>query len=383
MRIVCFCVLVMICFSWPSETVAGNCNLIVSNNLGDVSLGDIDLKCNEYSDVDIKEIKAKVAEYKLNIAKINNLYKDVMIVNKDLKEKQDKTESNVTLHEQQLIKLRFSQNLAEENFQNLWSEHERLRTVVAKTYTALLDEVENHRNMLELELEQKITTESSKLFQKIDIALRQNEKRIQTFEQRVVKLENDNIFLMNEWRNGNLRDSVGFFSGSAGAWHSKQNWVPKFSVEYERLIPRLETAYFKDMNISFFGEIAWLKWTDSLKLATLPGFPESELKTDYNMVNLSVGTRVFVLNWGNNLNNYVLLSGGHSVAGSEDTFSYAVGTGIEYTRKSTRASLEIRWDGFSSIEQTNASFNTFGNARIDRRRERQGGLLLVVRLAFR
>lgn len=367
-----------------SDSFAGDCSVNISNNSGPVVInGSIQTNCSGEPSDAIKDLQSKVEKYNTNNKAINVLLQDIKSVNTVLESKLDNNESKLKLHDEQLIRLRSKQSLLKGKFQKIWTDHERLMGAVTQSY-GMLKEISEKSSQVAIDmkssLEQEIENTSTKLYQKIEISLLQNEMQFQLLEQRIDKLENDNTVLMEAWRTGNLLDSVGYIAASMGSWYTKKSFIPKFSVEYERLIPNAESDFFK--NVSVFGEIGWLKWTDSLKFETLPGVPLSQFSSDHNMLNLSLGTRIFQ-NFGKQYQFYEIFSAGHSISGSENTFTYAAGLGVEYTRKSTRASFEIRWEAFSNLEQINVTFNAFGNTRVDKTYENQGGLLILARVAFR
>lgn len=365
------------------DAFSGDCSVNISNNSGPIIIGTIETKCYGDSSNEIKDLQSKTEKYNKNIEAINNLLKDIKEINASLKYKQDTSESKLKFHDVELNNLRKKQNSLEDEFHKTWVLQEQLREDVTRSFEAMKEVIEKSSQIaIEMKsgLEQKIENENNKLYQKIAIAFLQNETLFQQLERRIDKLENDNTVLMEAWRTGNLLDSVGYVSASTGSWYTKQLWVPKLAIEYERLLPNSESDFIK--NVSFFSEIGWLKWTDIQKFGTLPGLPVSEFSSDHNIVNLSMGTRIFQ-KLGEQYQFYELLSAGHSIAGSENTFSYMAGVGMEYTRKSTRASFEIRWENFSNIEQINVTFNAFGNTRVDKTYENQGGLLILARVAFR
>lgn len=393
MRFIVGWTILFVCFCWANtveaqvvQRINGNCNVIIYNNSGNINLGNIHYECKDADSIDkIKDLETK---YNNNINRINDNYEDVKKINKKLENIEKIFKQKLSSDESEFKKLRTEQNTAKKNLQDLWNSHKLLQDEVASTLStlpgivgeAVQGALADQQQLLELVINKKIETASRKLRDEIDLTLQENESRLENLEKIVFKLQNDVSFLMSEYLKGNLLDSIGFFSGSVGAWHSQGSWAPKFSAEYERLIPSLGIGKIR---ASVYGEIAWLNWNETLKFETLPGISESKLTSNHNITYVSLGTRIFMFSLGEHLHQYALLSAGHSIAGNEDTFSYTLGAGIEYARKSTRASLEARWESFSSIEQVSATFNAFGNASVVRSREPWGGLLLSARIAFR
>ncbi len=217
------------------------------------------------------------------------------------------------------------------------------------------------------------------IFFEVDEKLDKLRNRLVLVEHRVDSLENDVSFLMGEYLNGQLQNSVAFFGLSIGGLNIADEWQSRFGIEYELLLP---TVQIFGSRTSVYIELAKLDWKEEQQRQTLPGVKPIEIVDNHEINLLILGGRLFALGWSENLHSYIGLSFGHSFSGDEDTYTYGIGFGTEYFRAGARVAFEFRWEGFSDVEREEIIFNPLGDASITTVTESTDGWYAGIKIAF-
>jgi len=277
----------------------------------------------------------------------------------------------------------------EAQFSDLWRQHESLRAQLADVLARLPEIVQGEINaavpaisasVAQSVFDQQFQKFSQSLYYDVDHALKSFRGDLDNLKERVDALQNDVSFLMKEFLAGRLTENVGFFGLSIGGDYLASAWQPRVGVEYEMLLP---TSPLFNKSGSVFVELARINWKETRDYPTLPGLDPIKIQDNNDLMLLLIGGRVFIQGWNNELQPYIGVAYGHSVAGKENTYSQNFAIGTEYFRQATRVAFEIRWDYFSKIERTEATFNPFGSASVKSFSEERNAWYAGIKIAFR
>ena len=217
----------------------------------------------------------------------------------------------------------------------------------------------------ERQLEEALKTETSRLH-----------AAISDIQHDVDELYKKLAFLKNSSKNYLLfiGPSIGVFNPNEGnERHSK------YGLEIDALLP----TKFLRIRSSAFVEFVKLDWDTTLSFPTLPGLPDQTFHEDNSFPYIGLGGKVYFYNSADRFQLYTGGVYGTSINNEkEDTNYYSLLLGAEVFLTTTRIALELRYDGFSNIEEITYEFNPFGNPEVGTNATSKTGLFLGLKILF-
>jgi len=366
------------------EKITVTTNAICSPATG-VNYGTINVYC---TDPDLEEKYRNLpglTKYNLNMEKLELMRTHVASMVTELRMKE--SDSRVT--QKNISRLRDNLRQTEKAFSELWRGHEELRFQLAAVMAKLSDFTQGKiestvkvigESVAQAVYEQQFQKLSRSLYYDIDKKLKDYRDDLENLKVRVDALQNDVSFLMNEFLEGNLKENVGFFGLSIGGTYLSSAWQPRIAIEFEILMPKIRLL---NARASWFAGLSHINWKEKQSYQTLPGSSPIEVIENNEVTLLSIGSRLYMFEWNDELQTYMGATFGLSVLGEEDTFNYGFIMGTEYFRKTSRIALELRWDGFSKIEREETTFNPLGSATVTTVTESLNGWYVGIKVAFR
>lgn len=252
--------------------------------------------------------------------------------------------------------------------QNQNSIGEKFHMLLQKRMGTQTDKIEQlNRQFQAIIVEHQNTKDNiNHLQKKIGQLITENNNEIKNLKNRLVRVETDIVYLMQELKNGNLA-SLFFYGLQVYGLYLDGTFYKGAAIEYERLF---NSSMFDD-TLSIVTNLSILTGTEE----TLIGDEEQQFYL------FDIGVKKPFTDIDTSYHSYGKSSLGY-LWGNENSLYIKLGIGIEKYNKKNKIALELNYLGILEKEETVINTHVLGNAQVHNKKKFQNAVGLTLNISF-